>query len=215
MPVIGIALIVIMMVGLASFLLGKIGELSTQNSSGMEAQQQLQNKLESLQKIDPSVLSESENVYLSLPDKNPAVYVVSQLKNYATEYGVALTKLNITGSSSQQAELGTATVQFSAEGEYQSVVDFINRLAQTAPLMSIERVKVTQSVLNTTEAVGALNTFWAPFPETLPSVTEGISNLTEEELKILQTLTSLEQPIFGDLPPAAPTQTRPNPFAVQ
>ena len=215
LPVGAIFIVVVIAILLANFLLGRIGELNSKSSVDLDQQSQLQQKLESLQKIDPTVLSESANAYLSLPDKNPAVYVISQLKKYASEYGVTLTKINISGSGSPQAELSSASVQFGIEGEYQKVVDLIDRLSQTAPIMSIDRVKITQSSLIGAEAQGTLNTYWAPFPKTLPSLTESVSNLTEDELAALEVLTSLEQPSFGELPPASSASARANPFAVQ
>lgn len=216
-PIMGIALIGVMAVLVASFLLGKINELTAQSSVNSTQVTQLEDKLASLQRIDENqeILSQSESAYIALPDKNPAIFAVAQLRRFAGEAEVTLTKLNVTSSGSSSEDFSQAGIQFTAEGDYTNITQLVARLKSAAPIMNLERVKISQIATGTTEASVFMTTYWAVFPETLPSVTSAVTDLTQEELDLLSELATLEQPQFVNLPASATVSARPNPFKVE
>lgn len=216
-PVMGMVLIGLMSVLVASFLVGKINDLTAQSSVNSTQLAQLENKLSSLEKIDSNseLLSQSESVYIAFPDKNPAVFAVSQIRRYAQEMEIVITKLNVSSSGSKGEEFSQAGIQFTVEGDYGKISEFVEKLKSAAPLMSLERVKISQISSGASEATVLMTTYWASFPETLPSVTSAVSDLTEEEINLLSELASLEAPQFVNLPPSATVSARPNPFKVE
>ncbi|KKS77640.1 MAG: hypothetical protein UV51_C0005G0050 [Candidatus Woesebacteria bacterium GW2011_GWC1_42_9] len=58
-----------------------------------------------------------------------------------------------------------------------------------------------------------LSSFWSPLPEKLPSITEAISSLSDEELAVLNTLSTFTTPLGGAAGELIAAPARENPFS--
>jgi len=168
-------------------------------------------KQEILQEVQEEVLSLADLSATAVPDKNPALAVISQLRNFASSKGVILSNLQVASRGKVGKGLSRVEVGFEAEGDFSAVINFLEEIGKTAPISRVEGVEINQSA-GTTRATVSLASFWAPFPEKLPPLTEPVKDLSAEELDLVRSLSELTPPLFLEITPSVPS-ARTDPFA--
>lgn len=189
--------------------LGRISEQRSVLSEAQKAQTTLtekENILRDVQSLVPGHVAILANV---LPEKNPGLIMISQLKNLATVSGVTLTTLKI-GSENTTANIAFTDLTFDADGEFNSLISFLDSLKTLAPLSSIASADINQ-LGGFASANVNLKVYFAEYPTRLPSLTEPVADLSPEENKLLETLSGLSLPTFTTLTPQEPL-LRENPF---
>ena len=145
----------------------------------------LQDRLAVLQSSSSNVPAYSKKVLVALPSENSALNTVSQLRKFAGDNNMLIDKFSMEGGMQPN-------FTFEIEGDLSQVVGFLSDLGKTMPLVNINSVYLEND--DVVSARLSVSSFWAPLPETLPSITDPIESLTEEELAVLTTISSFQYP---------------------
>lgn len=201
---------VILVIVVAKYGLGKVLSLRDEISQAESDKATLTEKLNTLSTLSANLQSNSQLSSYALPDKNPALSVVSQLKFIASQNLVSLSKMKSGTSIGGPATVSTVGVTFEVIGPKDGVIAFLNSLKKIAPIIQIDKIKLSQSVDQTTASVSVAS-FWASFPSKLPAVTSPINNLSADEVKTLTVISELTPPQFAALSPQS-TAGKSDPF---
>lgn len=145
----------------------------------------------------------------ALPEKNSALSMVSQIKNLAALNGTLVSAVKI-GAETAQAGTSSVEITFGIDGLMSDLLNFLNSLASVAPISSIQKAKVNSSA-GIASADITIRAYSAPYPQRLPSLTEPITDLSNDEKTLLDTLSNLTLPLFTTLEPQQPA-VRDSPF---
>jgi len=190
-------IIVILFAAVGQFGFGKIAVVRDQISSAQSDQKILSQKLDVLKSIQSSGAQFSNLVVAALPDTNPSLSVIAQIKALAGSAGVALSEVKAGSPTVDSTGLSAVNVSFNVIGSRVQVESFIKAIASFAPISVVDKIKISESVLGATLANVSVKSFYAPFPTKVPAVTSAITDLTAAEKQILQGLSSLTQPRFA------------------
>ena len=135
---------------------------------------------------------------VALPQKNPILFVISQMKNLSNEKLLVLENFSLGKGTSESIK-----VSFSIYGDLEQLVSFTRDTQNLSPVTTLNQVKIAFADEMATFDT-SLNTFWAPYPEKIPSVSEPIVKLTSEENETLKSLSSLIPPAFSVTSPTGP-----------
>jgi Tfp pilus assembly protein PilO len=182
-------------------------------SSAKQVEKVLGEKESVLQEAQAETTDFVNAAAIALPERNPSLAVISQIKSLIGTEGVALSDLKL-GSSIGTDVTGASSVNisFSISGDAIQVFDFVRSTATVAPILRIESADIS-FVESQANLDARARSYWAPFPEKLPSITEPINKLTDAEYKILRDLSGLNPPQFTELSPTG-TTGRTNPFGL-
>lgn len=172
----------------------------------------LKTKFDKLREVSPGVINNSDSVIIALPDKNPGILMVSQMRLFSINNALTLTKVELKDSSKINDQL--AKMQLSGEFEMpdlRSAVNFLHSLINSAPVSTLEELSVKSDQTGIRQGEIKISVYWADLPTQLPSLTEPFEELTEEEQNLLTKVAGFTQPEFTTLPPTSPGQ-RENPF---
>jgi hypothetical protein len=207
-----VILLVLLFLSLISYRIAS-SKLSIQNTELKNAkidEKVLESKKNILTQIEGQIGSYADTVALALPDKNPVVTMVSQIKNLAAVKNISLNDIKGGSESPPQGDLSYIDINLTAEGPIFAVVDFLKSLEGIAPLSTLERAKINQSGASARAEI-SVRSYFSPYPQLLPQITEQVSDFTADEKDILTKLTQLTKPIFINLIPQQP-EIRPSPF---
>ena len=198
-----------------SILVAKIGisKVNSQREKLAVAQKDetiFKQKQEILQEVQGEVLSLADLSASAVPNKNPVLAVISQLKNLASSRSVVLSNLQVGSKSGTEKGMSKVDIGFDVDGDFSSVLDFLQDTGKIAPISQIEKIEINQAV-GVTRANTTLVSFWAPFPKKLPPLTEPAKDLSVEELSLIRSLSELTPPAFLEMTPSAPS-AREDPF---
>ncbi|MBU0570416.1 hypothetical protein KKB40_06620 [Patescibacteria group bacterium] len=172
----------------------------------------LEEKVFILRQIKEGVLEYTNTSVTALPEKNPAPVIISQLKAFSRNSSVNLDKIksgtiSVSGENVSMAQL---SVEVESAEELSMIIDFINTLPNTLPLLTINNIEMTG--LNGEPAMKlTASYYWSAFPTQLPPITEPIKDLLPNERVLLSELSSFLKPSFTVLQPTQPRE-RANPF---
>lgn len=189
-----------------------IAKISEQRDSLAEAKRNqavLEQKESLLRQIETEVNSQVEVLANVLPEKNPALTMISQIKNLAAVSGITITSFKI-GAVNDTGSVSFADVSYDADGDSVSVIAFLNTIKTLAPLSTIDTAKINQQA-GAASANVRIRVYFAGYPTKLPSLTEAVGELTGEEEGLFETLSGLSLPVFTTLSPQEPT-VRESPF---
>ena len=185
----------------------------------------LNNNVKSASKVE-SILKEKEQELITyqgqldsyvdisagvLPEKNPALLVVTQLKKIALENNIFLEDLKISSQQVVKGEISDLKVNFKAMGVQGEVFNFLKTTKTVSPILKLDNLDFS-SASGTASADVRLLSFFARFPENLPPMADPIQKLSENDLENINSLSTLTTPSFTSLSPNGPFE-RENPFS--
>ena len=97
-----------------------------------------------LKEVQQSIAGQAQVVALALPSENPALIVISQVKNLAFERALFPQNLEV-GAETQEAELMSVPISFDMEGDLTEVLDFVKSLTSISPLSTIDKLAIDHS----------------------------------------------------------------------
>lgn len=147
---------------------------------------------------------------VAVPEKNSALIMISQIKKIVQVRLLAMNNLQIGSLVPEKNGLYKVQLQFDLDGDLLQSTAFIKDVENVAPIANINKIKVSQTS-GTSRMTVSINVYSAPYPKTLPAITEAESDFTDKEKATLAKLTNLVQPAFSEVTPNSPQQ-RPNPF---
>ena len=149
-------------------------------------------------------MSYADAATIAMPDKNPSLIALSQLKTLAENNGLNLSEIKIGSKTSDKSGTFKTTILFEAEGALFQVLNYLVSIKSMAPLSVINRVDITQRG-EVIRASVSLVVFWAPLPTKLPAISEPVRELSADETNLITELSNLEEPLFTEVLPAAPS----------
>ena len=189
--------------------IAKISEQGSTLNETRKTEGVLQQKESLLRQIETEVSSQVDVLANVLPEKNPALIMISQLKNLALVSGVTITTFKI-GAQNDAGTVSFVDLTYDADGDLVSVISFLNTIKTLAPISTIDTAKINQHG-GIASANVRIRVYFAGYPTKLPSLTEAVNALTDEEGGLLDTLSGLTLPVFTTLLPQEPT-VRESPF---
>jgi hypothetical protein len=162
-------------------------------------------KLETLQGGVESYETFSDLSAVAIPEKSPAPIVSSQVKSLAASAGVVVSKVSTHSGGSPDATLKQLQVEVSAQGGLEGMLSFFESLRSFLPLTEVNQISFSGEE-DQVSIEAKITSFFAPFPESLPSITSAIADLTQEEKEILQKFAGYSQPTFtqAEIAPGGP-----------
>lgn len=201
---------IILFILVVNFGVGRVLQLRSEITQANIDKNTLTQKLNTLDSLGSNLPANTEVSSIALPDKNPAVITLSQLKSLATQNLVSISNIKSGSSVAPSASLSSADLSFEVVGPTPAILSFLNGVHKIAPITVIGRVKMSQVGQVATAAV-TVSSFWSPFPTQIPAVDQPINTLTPDEQTILSSVNALVPPQFSQLSPAQ--GGRANPFA--
>jgi hypothetical protein len=170
----------------------------------------LQKKLSTLQSVSPVLLSQTGKAVQVLPERNPVLPFISQMKSLAIEKQLEVTDIRSNAITAvdtvQKLEL-----EVSLQGDSTSTINaFLIDLSNHAPLVTLDDTTITE-IESVVLAKVKMSVYWSPLPNSLPSLTDPLPPFTSDELQTLQKFDAYTVSEFTTLPPAD-TEPRENPF---
>lgn len=206
--VLGVPILTILGIVLAFFLVGnlvygKISELLLQNDVAQKMSTTLKNKLSSLQANQSQVSDLAQSLTNALPAANTSLETASQLKLIAAENVLTLQNFS-SGQEVVDGGIMHVDIVFDAEGQADSILNFLVATNTIAPINKVKRLKLTGGTNGGPARANVLiSSYWAQFPTKIPAVSDPLQDITPEEQTLLTQLTSLRQPQFVELSPEA------------
>jgi len=198
-----------------SFIAFKFGfsKISEQRGKLEEAKKNeivLSQKESVLRQIQGQVPAYVDTVAMVVPEKNPSLMMITQLKNLSLAKGLTLGDIKVGSEVGKGTTLSGIDIQFDVDGAMPNIIDFLTSTKTLAPVSSIERAKINQAA-GVVRAEIEMKVYFASFPERLPSLTDPVRELTADEKDILTKLSGFTFPatsVFTGQPPSF----RENPF---
>jgi len=184
-----------------SYIVGSFGlsKISTLNKSITKAEKDkvvLTQKLSILRGLQPSTLQGASVAVVALPESNPSIITVSQIKALAVRNGVIISNIKSGGEVSDPSGLSRVDINFDITGTRSDVVKTILDVPTLAPITLVDKAKLNETNQNVRASIN-VKSFWAPLPTQLPALTEQIVDLTDKERESLTILETLTMPEFG------------------
>lgn len=195
-----LVVIIILFVTIGQFGFGKISDIRSQIETAKSDQKILTQKLDILRKIESTGEQSSNLVVAALPESNPSLLVVSQIKLLAGKNGLTVGSLKASSPAVGATGLSSVNISFNIAGSRPQIESFIKGVSTFAPITVVDRIKINESAPGSSLAAITLKSFWAPFPTKVPAVSQAISDFTPAEQQTLQDLRSLTQPMFSQVP---------------
>ena len=209
-PALAILIVLILFAFTYRGLSGKLSSEKAQLDKAKKVEDDLALKQQVLTQLQGEVLGLVGSTVLAVPEKNSALMMVSQIKSQASQRLLTISDVAIGSTLELTKGVQRIQLQFDVEGDVAQIMDFLNSLTITAPLSVLEKVNLANTG-DTVRATVALSVYAAPLPSSLPSLTEPLKELSEDETNLLDTLGQLISPPFLEVTPQTPT-TRTNPF---
>ncbi len=170
----------------------------------------LKENIQLIRRIDLTVMSKSDQVFVALPDRSLLPVVVANMKN------ISAGKLNVSTFKSEigqaQNDINMASLVY--EGDASSIEDMLgvlDSLQGYLPLTAVESLEMSSGKGSGFQVSLKIATFWSKIPSELPEINEPVKDLTDDENKLMTDLARLKRPISDVLNPLPPTD-RQNPF---
>lgn len=196
LPVVIIWILVLITLVFGKPILGRIGVLRAEIASAESEVEKLSDKLTTLQEISAIIIPYSERAVVALPHINSGYLVLAQIRSEAAELEVSLNNISLNSTDQSMEDLDEIDVSFEAAGNLESVSTFVENLSFLLPVMNFKSVEIEERQ-GYVEAGVSLVSYWSPFPKELPPVTEPVSSLSSQEIKILNNLSVYNEPELG------------------
>ena len=190
--------------------ISKISELQDGVNSQKENETILKQKEELLKSVGENVLDQANIANIALPEKNPVLLSLYWIKYLGKDGLVELSNIKVGSGSTDQAGINKISISFNLAGQIADVINGISQLKNVLPLIVVDKVDFQIEGPLANASVG-VSSFWSPFPDKIPSLTQPLRDLTPEEKEILESLLSLTRPPFAQLLPQEPTENE-DPF---
>ncbi len=190
--------------------ISKISELQDGVNSQKENETILKQKEELLKSVEENVLDQANIANIALPEKNPVLLSLYWIKYLGKDGLVELSNIKVGSGSTDQAGINKISISFNLAGQIADVINGISQLKNVLPLIVVDKVDFQIEGPLANASVG-VSSFWSPFPDKIPSLTQPLRDLTPEEKEILESLLSLTRPPFAQLLPQEPTENE-DPF---
>ncbi len=215
----GVALFMIVgSVFLANFLYTRITQILAETAQQDTKNNILEGRLATLQALSEDIKEGANAVTFAIPDKNPSVLILNQLKSLAGDNNILLENISISSQPlAEETGLVSYTISFEAQASStQILIDFVDGLSSVTPIINISTLEIKSGLASDVTATLGLMAYSAPFPEQLPALEEPLVGLSPEEQSVLDTIQTFTRPeVFTSGDPATQVVPRENPFFLE
>ncbi len=199
--VLPLTIVVILFIVVGQFGISKVTDLRNQIEKSQKDQTVLAQKIKLLESISSTVEEDSGASLAALPDANPSLIAISQLKNISTLNGIGISGLKSASPVEDSGGLSHISLSFETTGTRSQIVAFLKSLSDIAPITIVEKLKMSETG-GVARAAVTVKAYWSNLPKTLPTLTSPITDLTPAEKKTLESVNALTQPSFVIVPPS-------------
>ncbi len=197
------------------FVVGKFGISQIKNTRQQintikKTESVLTGKLKILQSISEVSASGADISLVALPENNPALSVISQIKFLAFTNSIVIESIK-SSTPGEVVDLSYVTTSFTAIGTKDSILSFIRAIDTIAPISVVEKMDISTNA-GSSEASVSMRTYFASLPKTIPTITQAITDLNASEKELLSDISLLTAPVFGEPSFASASAINQNPF---
>lgn len=192
-----LAVILILFIVVGKFGISQISTLRSKIKDANKTHSTLSQKLNILSSISNVSSEWATTTAYALPETNPSLQVLSQIRILASNNGLILSDIKVSTSGSGSKGLSSVNSAFSVTGTKESVLGFARGLDNIAPITFISKMQTSESN-GISQAEFNTQTFYAPLPETIPGVTQSVTDLSATEKELITQISSLNLPVVGD-----------------
>lgn len=170
----------------------------------------LAEKLAYLSEIGSVIRTDVETVTTALPEKNPVLGVIAQVKGVQGESGLEVSNIRVDSPSQMSSTRAGTTVKFDVVGDMEGIVGLLEKLMNILPITIINQVVITNKGSDLLAEIKA-TIFWQDLPTRIPPTADPVDKLSKDDLALLAHLQQMKMPGFGKTLPQPPSD-RLNPF---
>lgn len=207
LPLIGVIALFIFAV---PFGISQISGVRDKISKASTVQNTLTQKLDLLTNISVSAVSETDALAIALPDSNPALVTLSQIKILASAGGLSTTGVKGGSEVKDKSGLLRVDITFDLRGSRDAIMSFLKGVENISPITVVTKLKLNESGGGSLANI-TVSSFWSPLPTKIPAVTDPERDLTADEKNTIAKVSALNPPIFTEVP-ASETSGRSDPF---
>ncbi len=172
----------------------------------------LSQKLEVLRQIPPGILDKTNVLLVVMPERNPTLFFISQLKNASQTTSVKLNEFEVKGFANVGGDISSIEVEGALDAtDYPQAISLLRYFENVAPLAKVNGVRISRSNSGTLDLGTSISIFFSNLPTQLPPLTSPIKALTSEQEDSLKKVANFFLPEFNVILPSEPTD-RANPF---
>lgn len=181
---------------------GRIQEVRAKIIASEQQNGVLNERFNTLNSLFAEARESSTLLAFTLPESNPAIFILAHLNRLSTEHELRIDNLSINkGGLSFEAEgINSVSVSFDLYGPYTKVYTFIADLSKIAPVVNLESVKLQKDEVEGTKTEVRLSGFYADLPDKLPPITSPLDDFTDDEKSTINFLQTFIQPTFSGIP---------------
>lgn len=194
-PLTFLLLIIILAVVVLSIGSNQIQNVISKNNETQNNEILLKQKIATLESVSELVSGDINFLDVVLPSKSAVLYGISQIKNEAARNNLLVTNIKTGSPELLGGGVYSSTINFDIEGSQASVYNFFNSFSKILPLMSIKKMRITES-LSVTKVAAMLGVYSSDLPKNIPSLSTSVNTLTTDEITLLKELSTYSLPIF-------------------
>lgn len=207
-PTFGIILALVLVI---PFGISQIKTLLNKISQEKMSQDVLAQKLDLLTNVRDNDVYQTNVLAVAIPDSNPALLSLFQMKNLAGRNGLIISDVKGSGETKDKTGLSRTDISFDLSGSRAQIFSFLSEVSNVSPITVVVKFKMNESGESVLANV-TVRSFWASFPTKLPVVDEPENDLTNDEKNLLTKVSSLIQPSFFEVPAESESSGRSDPF---
>ena len=169
----------------------------------------LEKKQSTLAQVKATLQDDIQFFSLALPDSNPSLSIIYQIRNFSAKNALLFQNIK-SGSEGKEKDYSNVDLNFDLSGDLYGIFSFVKTTESFAPIVSVEKIKITQSGGVYMGSV-TLRGYWADFPKKIPAIAQPISDFSDEEVEVILKISQLSIPPFSNLFPTTSPE-RINPF---
>lgn len=187
---------------------GKLTEIS----EGKKTENTLSERVELLKIFREGILDDkSEEIYTVLPDENSSAVLISQFKEDLDRESLRLSSVEVVGEKEGTEIFKMKVVYKFSTDDFNKPLSVALALKETAPLTTVDKIKAAKDVNNSINAEVTTSIYWSALPDKLPSLTEPVVKISEEDQQVLDRVLRYRYPRENKLNPEI-NNLRNNPF---
>lgn len=202
--------VIVLFIFVGNFGISKVLGIRMQIASAQDSQAVLTQKLNLLQTLSPTAATAAPVTASAVPDSNPTLSAISQLRILALQGGIAISGIKSTSGISAINGMNEASVSFTADGTLSQIFSFLDSTRTIAPILVVDKITLTEAVGSVNAGI-TVKAYWAALPKTIPSIDAPVTDLTSSERDTLTKVVGLTQPSFTQVTPSQ-GGINPNPF---
>ncbi|WKZ25750.1 MAG: hypothetical protein QY322_00330 [bacterium] len=180
-----------------SFVIGlrNISNLQSNITANKTTENTLSKKVLALETVSRTLPGDVTFLDVVLPSKGSVLYALSQIRTQSLNNNLNVSNLKTGNVIPESSGVMKSSVSFEVEGQESDVFTFLSSLGTVLPLINIDKVSFNSS-LGLSRANISVNVYSAELPKTIPSLTGVVSELTSQDITLLNELAGYTLPQF-------------------